>query len=60
MHKKSGIEIEVLPANEGDCILIKAVKEDIHILIDGGTTETYRNYLRVRLNQLRNEGKLIY
>lgn len=39
MHKESEseIEIEVLPANEGDCILIKAVKEDIHILIDGGT-----------------------
>ena len=30
MHKKSGIEIEVLPANEGDCILIKAVKEDLN------------------------------
>ena len=59
MHKESEIEIEVLPANEGDCILIKAVKEDIHILIDGGTAETYRNYLRARLNQLRNEGKKI-
>ena len=59
MYKKSEIEIEVLPANEGDCILITIEKEDIHILIDGGTAETYRNYLKTRLIQLRNEGKEI-
>ena len=41
MCKKS--EIEMLPANEGDCILITIEKEDIHILIYGGTAETYRN-----------------
>ena len=29
MYKKSEIEIEVLPANEGDCILITIEKEDI-------------------------------
>lgn len=56
MYKKSEIEIEVLPANEGDCILITIEKEDIHILIDGGTAETYRNYLKTRLIQLKNEG----
>mgnify|MGYP000209874703 CR=1 FL=1 len=59
MYKKSEIEIEVLPANEGDCILITIEKEDIHILIDGGTAETYRNYLKTRLIQLKNEGKVI-
>lgn len=51
MYKKSEIEIEVLPANEGDCILITIEKEDIHILIDGGTAETYRNYLKTRLQR---------
>ena len=59
MCKKSEVEIEVLPANEGDCILITIEKEDIHILIDGGTAETYRNYLKTRLIQLKNEGKVI-
>lgn len=59
MYKKSEIEVEVLPANEGDCILITIEKEDIHILIDGGTAETYRNYLKTRLIQLKNEGKVI-
>ena len=29
MYKKSEIEIEVLPANEGDCILITIEKEEI-------------------------------
>lgn len=46
--RKAEIEIEVLPANEGDCILITNEKEDIHILIDGGTAETYRNYLKTQ------------
>lgn len=59
MYKNGEIEIEVLPANKGDCILITIEKEDIHILIDGGTVETYRNYLKTRLIQLRNEGKEI-
>ena len=59
MYEKNEIEIEVLPANEGDCILITIENEDMHILIDGGTAETYRNYLRSRLIQLRNEGKKI-
>lgn len=44
---------------KGDCILITIEKEDIHILIDGGTAETYRNYLKTRLIQLKSEGKVI-
>lgn len=58
MNKENEIEIEVLQANEGDCILI-SVKSDIHILIDGGTKETYKNSLKNRLIQLKNEGKEI-
>lgn len=59
MTKKHEIEIELLPANEGDCLLITIINEDIHILIDGGTANTYRTYLRERLIQLRNDGKAI-
>ena len=44
-------EIEALPANEGDCILVTIEQESLHILIDGGTAETYRNYLKNRLGQ---------
>ena len=55
MTKKHEIEIELLPANEGDCLLITIINEDIHILIDGGTANTYRTYLRERLIQLRND-----
>lgn len=52
-------EIEALPANEGDCILVTIEQESLHILIDGGTAETYRNYLKNRLIQLKNEGGAI-
>lgn len=37
MYNEEKIEVEVLPANEGECILVTIEKEDIHILIDGGT-----------------------
>ena len=40
-------------------LLITIINEDIHILIDGGTANTYRTYLRERLIQLRNDGKAI-
>lgn len=53
------IEVEALPANEGDCILVTIIKDDIHILIDGGTAETYRNYLRDCLLRMKDEGKAI-
>lgn len=59
MCNESVIEVEVLPANEGDCFLITINNENIHILIDGGTAETYRYYLKRRLLQLRSEGKVI-
>lgn len=59
MIKNHEIEVELLPANEGDCILITIIKEDIHILIDGGTSDTYRNCLRERLIQLKKQGKRI-
>lgn len=55
----SDIMIEMLPANEGDCILISLVEESINILIDGGTAETYHNVLKPRLQQLNVVGQCI-
>ena len=55
--KESEIWIEMLPANEGDCILVTIPREDIRILIDGGTSETYTACLRERLLQIKEKGK---
>lgn len=57
IYKESEMWIEMLPANEGDCILITIPQEDVRILIDGGTSETYTFCLRERLLQIKEEGK---
>ena len=57
ISKESEIWIEMLPANEGDCILITIPREDIRMLIDGGTSETYTSCLRERLLQIKEKGK---
>jgi len=57
ISKESEIWIEMLPANEGDCILVTIPHEDVRILIDGGTSETYTSCLRERLLQIKEEGK---
>lgn len=54
-----GIILEMLPANEGDCILITLPREDICILVDGGTKETYHNVLKNKLQSLKAKGKAI-
>lgn len=59
MGDKPEIWIEMLPANEGDCILVTIPDADIRILIDGGICETYKNTLRERLLQLKSENKVI-
>lgn len=59
MKIETEIWIEMLPANEGDCILITLPDADIRILIDGGTGDTYKNSLRERLLQLKSENKVI-
>lgn len=56
-YDDSEIWIEMLPANEGDCILVTIPHEDVRILIDGGTSETYTSCLRERLLQIKEEGK---
>ena len=56
-YDDSEIWIEMLPANEGDCILLTIPHEDMRILIDGGTNEAYTSCLRERLLQIKEEGK---
>ena len=56
-YDDSEIWIEMLPANEGDCILVTIPHEDVRILIDGGTSETYTSCLRERLLHIKEEGK---
>lgn len=56
-YNASEIWIEMLPANEGDCILVTIPHEGVRILIDGGTSETYTSCLRERLLQIKEEGK---
>lgn len=49
----------MLPAKAGDCILIEFLKENYHILIDGGYADTYYNYLKDILADLSAKGKRI-
>lgn len=52
------LRIEMLPAQEGDCFLI-SIDNQYHILIDGGTTYTYKHFLKSRLQKLAEENKKI-
>lgn len=55
----SEVEIELFPANAGDCILITFQAIDYRILIDGGFKETFENSLFSSLKKLENQGKKI-
>lgn len=59
MEEKSEIWIEMLPASQGDCILVTMPDADIRILIDGGIGDTYKDSLKERLLQLNSENKAI-
>ncbi|WP_138494378.1 MBL fold metallo-hydrolase [Paenibacillus pinistramenti] len=51
------VKIEVLPAAEGDCILIST--KNNNILIDAGDYDTYHDYLKPRLKTLAlNQGRI--
>ena len=56
---ESELWVEMLQANEGDCLLITIPAANKRILIDGGTKQTYENSLRERLLNLKQEGKKI-
>ncbi|MEK3717415.1 AVAST type 1 anti-phage system MBL fold metallo-hydrolase Avs1a [Paenibacillus sp. FSL R7-0333] len=54
----SDIKIEVFPALEGDCLLIRINdQQKTNILIDGGFSETYHDYLKPRLLQMSKDGE---
>ncbi|OMC71380.1 hypothetical protein BK126_04600 [Paenibacillus sp. FSL H7-0326] len=54
----SDIKIEVYPALEGDCFLIRMNdQKKTNILIDGGFSETYHDYLKPRLLQMAKNGE---
>lgn len=53
------IIVDMLAADEGDCFLIMAEKENINILIDGGTAKTYHRVLKPKLQELNRLGKCI-
>lgn len=57
----SNIRVEMLPALEGDCILISLGNElkRTHILIDGGFAVTYENYIKPRLKEIASKGEHI-
>ncbi|WP_164002030.1 AVAST type 1 anti-phage system MBL fold metallo-hydrolase Avs1a [Pyxidicoccus caerfyrddinensis] len=49
----------MFPASYGDAFLVRCVSADqtTNILIDSGTTETYRQHIRSRLLDLKNSGQ---
>lgn len=53
------VQVEMFPANEGDCFLVTLIKQDYRILIDGGTSQTYKIFLRSRLLELSRQEKKI-
>lgn len=54
------ITIEMLPALSGDCFLIKLGKyKRTNIIIDSGYSETYDNYLKYRLNEIKSLGEIV-
>lgn len=57
INTRAAIYIEMFPAKNGDCLLIRTDSE--LILIDCGYPETYTTYLKPRLQQLAAEGKVI-
>lgn len=53
------IIVDMFAADEGDCFLIMAEKENMIILIDGGTAGTYHRVLKRKLQELDRQGKCI-
>lgn len=50
--KIKDIEITMLPAGEGDCIVVYFEDQNYRILIDGGVSSTYEENLRPYLQKL--------
>ncbi len=60
--KRNETEFAVLPAYHGDCILIKTFDNDNNefvILVDGGTSQTFRYFLKSELEKLQKIDLLV-
>lgn len=52
------LNIKLIPAEYGDCILLEINdKENINILIDGGTTKTYQNYIKNEIKSIKEHNQ---
>jgi len=60
--KRDETEFALLPAYHGDCILIKTFDNDNNefvILVDGGTSQTFRYFLKNELEQIQKIDLLV-
>lgn len=59
MNASIQFEVEILPARNGDCLLLRCASEGhpTNILIDGGTRPIYGEHLSNKLLQLRSQGE---
>ncbi|AWL09495.1 hypothetical protein HME7025_01642 [Aquirufa nivalisilvae] len=60
--KRNSTEFAILPAFHGDCILIKTYdinNDEFIILIDGGTTQTFRYTLKAELKNITHVNLLV-
>jgi len=53
------IKVKIFPAFYGDCFLISIYEEEkvINILIDGGLSKTYEDYLKPILTEIAKNGE---
>lgn len=52
------LKMKLLPAEYGDCIWIAMTsKQYINILVDGGTTKTYREFIKKEMDDIRKVGQ---
>lgn len=56
--EKEVMKIDILPAQNGDCILVEYTPNR-YILIDGGYVDTYRNHLLPKLNIIAEAGGVV-
>lgn len=56
--EKEVMKIDILPAHNGDCILVE-YSPNRYILIDGGYVDTYWNHLLPKLNIIAEAGGVL-
>ena len=52
------LNIKLIPAEYGDCILISIDgKKNFNILVDGGTSKTYKEFIKKEIENIENLGQ---